>query len=124
MEDSPARADRFAAVVAAVHDPVWRFLLRRTDRDTAAEVLNDVLVVIWRRLDDVPTLEPLPWCYAVARGCLANATRGARRQRALAHRIAMLDPPAPTAPDPASELRPGPGLPVESSRSSGSPPMP
>jgi len=117
VEDSPARADRFAAVVAAVHDPVWRFLLRRTDRDTAAEVLNDVLVVIWRRLDDVPTLEPLPWCYAVARGCLANATRGARRQRALAHRIAMLDPPPPTAPDPASELLDDSGLAAEGVRS-------
>lgn len=101
MEGAIARPDRFAALVGAVRDPVWRFLVRRTDAETAAEVLNDVLVVLWRRLDEVPMESPLPWAYGVARGCLANATRSDARRRRLWHRIAVLDPPPVTGPDPA-----------------------
>lgn len=90
---------RFGALVRTVHDPVWRFLLRRSDPETAAEVLGDVLLVLWRRLDDVPE-EPLAWCYAVARRCLANARRGVARHRALVARVALLDPtPASTPPE-------------------------
>lgn len=101
MEGSIARPDRFAALVGAVRDPVWRFLVRRTDAETAAEVLNDVLVVLWRRLDEVPAESPLPWAYAVARGCLSNAARADARRRRLWRRIAVLDPPSLTAPDAA-----------------------
>jgi RNA polymerase sigma-70 factor (ECF subfamily) len=98
--DGPGAERRFGALVRTVHDPVWRFLLRRSDPETAAEVLGDVLLVLWRRLDDVPD-EPLPWCYAVARRCLANARRGAARHRALVSRVALLDPtPATLPPDP------------------------
>lgn len=96
-----ARRERFEAVVAEVVEPVRRFLARRTDPDTAEDVLAETLLVCWRRLDDVP--EPaLPWVYAVARGCLANAARSARRQRRVAARVATLDPPTP-APGPGDD---------------------
>ncbi len=36
----------------------------------------------------------LPWCYAVARNCLANAQRSARRQRGLLLRLVRLPPRA------------------------------
>jgi RNA polymerase sigma-70 factor (ECF subfamily) len=100
VEASVGRRDRFVALVDAVRDPVWRFLVRRTDAETAAEVLNDVLVVLWRRLDEVPDESALPWAYAVARGCLSNATRADARRRRLWRRIAVLDPPSLTASDP------------------------
>ncbi len=65
-----ARA-RFEALAAEVVEPVRRFLARRTDPDTAEDVLAETLLVCWRRLDQVP--EPaLPWVYGVARNCLAN----------------------------------------------------
>lgn len=119
------RAEQFEQLARAVHAPVLRYLLRRTDAETAADVLADTLGVLWRRLDDVPRAAPadpadpadptdpadpetgllgapLAWSYAVARRCLANAERGMRRQRALAARIVLLDPPPSTAPD-ASE---------------------
>jgi RNA polymerase sigma-70 factor (ECF subfamily) len=97
--DDDARRSRFEAVAAEVVEPVRRFLARRTDPDTADDVLADTLLVVWRRLDDVPAgEEALPWAYAVARNALANAERGARRQRRLAHRITVTDPPAETAP--------------------------
>jgi RNA polymerase sigma-70 factor (ECF subfamily) len=103
-EDDDARRSRFEAVAALVVEPVRRFLARRTDPDTADDVLADTLLVLWRRLDDVPDAdEALPWTYAVARNALANAERGLRRQRRLAHRITVVDPPgesATEAPEP------------------------
>ena len=89
---------RFEEVAAAVADPVHRYALRRTDPETAKEVLSDTLLVLWRRLDEVPTDAELPWCSAVARRCLANADRSARRQRGLFARIVRLDPPRPAEP--------------------------
>ena len=98
-EEDDARRARFEALVAVVVEPVRRFLARRADPDTADDVLADTLLVLWRRLDDVPAGdEALPWTYAVARNALANAERGARRQRRLAHRITVVDPPDEVAP--------------------------
>ena len=94
-----ARRERFEALVPALVDPLRRFLARRTDPATADDVLAETLLVCWRRLDDVPE-EPLPWAYGVARNCLANATRGVRRQERLAARIAVVDPPAATTSGP------------------------
>ena len=97
-----ARFDRLAREVAP---RVRAYAARRTDGDTAQDVLAETLLVLWRRLEDVPEGAELPWSYAVARNCLANAERSARRQRGLVARIARLDPPReavpPDAPDPA-----------------------
>ena len=89
--DVEARA-RFEAVARELIEPLRRFLARRTDPATADDVLGDTLLVCWRRYAELPA-EPLPFAYGVARLCLANADRGARRQRRLAGRIAALDPP-------------------------------
>lgn len=85
----------FEALVAEVHRPVLRYLLRRTDRETAADVLGDTLLALWRGRDRVPPDAALPWAYGVARGCLANARRGERRRDALVARLAVVDPPRP-----------------------------
>ena len=92
-----ARAERFEAVAREVIEPVRRFLARRTDPATADDVLAETLLVVWRRLDDVPG-EPLPWVYAVARHTLANAARSERRRERLTARLeaqpAAADEPA------------------------------
>lgn len=87
------RGARFEALAHEVMEPLRRFLARRTDPATAEDVLADTLLVCWRRLEEVPA-PPLPWVYAVARHCLANADRGRRRQLRVAGRVAALDPPA------------------------------
>ena len=81
------REERFEALVREVVEPVRRFLARRTDPDTAEDVLGETLLVLWRRLDDVPD-EALPWSYGVARGCLQNAERSRRRQQRVAAKAA------------------------------------
>jgi len=82
-----SRADRFDQLARQCLEPLRRYLARRTDAETAADVLGDTLLVAWRRFDDVPP-EPLPWLYGVARNCLANAERGVRRRARLAARLA------------------------------------
>lgn len=81
------REERFEALAREVIEPIRRYLARRTDPDTAEDVLADTLLVLWRRFDDVPD-PALPWTYGVARGCLQNAQRSSRRQERVAAKAA------------------------------------
>jgi RNA polymerase sigma-70 factor (ECF subfamily) len=59
---------------------VRRYLYRRLvgapdPASTADDLTADVLVIAWRRRDDVPEGAELPWLYAVARRVLANYRR-------------------------------------------------
>ena len=102
--EQPGQA-AFADFVAAVAGPVRRYLHRRTDPDTAEDVLGDVFVVCWRRRAELPD-DPLPWVYVVARNCLANAARAARRRDRLARRVAEVTPLPVVDP---SDVDAGPG---------------
>jgi len=88
----------FEALAREVIEPLRRYLARRTDPATAADVLSEALLVLWRRLEDVPLEAPLPYAYTVARNCLYNAQRSAVRQQRLAERIAVIDPPTEAVP--------------------------
>lgn len=88
------------ALVELIAEPVRSYLHRRTDAATADDVLGDVLLVCWRRLDEVPPADAdaLPWAIVVARQCLANAQRAERRRTRLVGRIIAIDPPPVVAP--------------------------
>jgi len=88
----------FEALAGQIIEPVRRYLARRTDPATAADVLSEALLVLWRRLEDVPLEAPLPYAYTVARNCLHNAQRSAVRQQRLAERIAVIGPPTDAVP--------------------------
>jgi len=66
---------------AAVEAFVWR----RTGEDVD-DVVQQVFVTAWRRLDDVPD-EPRGWLLTVARNVLLNQQRAGRRRTALAVRV-------------------------------------
>lgn len=51
-------------------------------------MLADVLLALWRRLDDVPADASLPYAYGVARRCLADSRRSAGRQDRVVARLA------------------------------------
>ncbi len=90
------REQRFRELADLVVEHVRRYLARRTDAATADEVLNETLLVCWRKLDEVPP-EPdasIPWAIVVARNLLANAQRAERRRGRLVGKIIALDPPA------------------------------
>jgi RNA polymerase sigma-70 factor (ECF subfamily) len=86
MATTAQRRD-FEALVASVHEPLTRYLRRRASAADADDVMGDVLLTLWRRLDAVPQIDPLPWCYGVARRALANHRRGSQRRGRLLDRL-------------------------------------
>lgn len=81
------RRRQFEAVVDVVYEPLQRYLGRRAQPADVSELLNDSLLVVWRRLDHCPLDDPLPWSYGVAKRCLANHRRGAQRRLRLVGRV-------------------------------------
>ncbi len=86
------RRRRFESLVAEVHDPLTRYLRRRSTFADADDVLSEVLLTVWTRLDDVPAGAELPWSYGVARRALANHRRGEQRRLQLVRRIEAQPP--------------------------------
>jgi RNA polymerase sigma-70 factor (ECF subfamily) len=80
---------RFERLYRAHADRVHAYARRRSSVTTADEVVADVFLVAWRRLDQVPE-EPLPWLLGVARRVLANRRRADGRAAALRDRLAGL----------------------------------
>ena len=103
MSSEGERRDRFEAVVAELYDPLQRYIRRRAAVDEAGDVLSDVLLTMWRRLDDVPEGAALPWSYGVARRALSNHRRAASRHLRLVERLETEPPPA-LDDDPAGQL--------------------
>ena len=66
---------------ASVEAFVWRRCAEDID-----DVVQQVFMTAWRRLDDVPD-EPRAWLLTVARNTLLNQRRAARRRKALAVRV-------------------------------------
>ena len=86
------REARFEAAVTEVYEPLQRYFGRRARPEDVSELLNDALLVIWRRLDDIPWSDIRPWSYGVAKRCLANQRRGDRRRLRLVGQVASQAP--------------------------------
>jgi RNA polymerase sigma-70 factor (ECF subfamily) len=82
------RRARFEAVFVQVYEPLQAYAHRRTDAATADDVVAETLLVLWRRLEEAPVDQIVPWAYGVARRCLANQRRGGQRRLALVDRLA------------------------------------
>ncbi|MFJ1672914.1 RNA polymerase sigma factor [Streptomyces bottropensis] len=77
------------ALYTAHADRVHAYLLHRTDRETAQDILSETFVLAWRKSDSVPD-DALPWLLASARRLLANRVRSDQRHRALSERMAAM----------------------------------
>jgi RNA polymerase sigma-70 factor (ECF subfamily) len=81
---------RFEQLYRAHAGAVRTYAARRASTEAVADdIVSDVFLVVWRRIDDVPH-EPLPWLLATARRALANRRRSERRSVALTERLAGL----------------------------------
>lgn len=86
--------DRFTRLVREHSPAVGNYLRRRlyplapSDLD---DLVEETLLVVWRRLDDVPVDAELPWMLGVARNVLRNARRSKFRRSAFE---ATLPPPS------------------------------
>lgn len=94
------RRERFQSIASEVFEPLQRYLRRRVPIDRAEDTLADVMMTVWRRIDDIPSENVLPWCYGVARLTLANERRGQQRHLRLVERLEA-EPSVTTTPDPA-----------------------
>lgn len=79
-----------------------RSVARRHTR-SPDDVVSDVFLVVWRRLDDVPD-RPVPWLLSIARRALANRRRSERRAAALSDRLASLRRPDAASPETGDRL--------------------
>lgn len=100
MDSANDRRNRFETIANEVYEPLQRYLRRRIDRDRAEDVLADVLLTVWRRLDDAPMERALPWCYGIARRTLANERRAGQRHLRLMERLEA-EPKQTVEPHPA-----------------------
>ncbi len=77
--------------LAYEHSPkIASYLKRRAYPLTEADLddlLEEVLEVAWRRIDDIPAGFEVPWLIGVARNALNNARRKDHRRRAMQSRL-------------------------------------
>lgn len=88
------REQRFRDVYDAVYADLLRFVRRRVHPTHAEDVVGDVMLVAWRRLDDVPAdlSAARAWLFGVARKTVQNTRRGDDRRGAVAVRLAESRP--------------------------------
>jgi len=79
--------ERFQALYEAHAGAVLSYARRRAARADADDVLAEVFLVAWRRLDEVPSARARVWLLGVARRALANQRRGSTRRGALRERL-------------------------------------
>jgi RNA polymerase sigma-70 factor, ECF subfamily len=96
---------RFRTVFEATYPPVRRYVHRRgITGGWADDVIAETFLVAWRRLDDVPHDDPVPWMLAVARRVWLNHERRERRYGAVVRRLPA-PPPAPPPGEPEAVER-------------------
>lgn len=79
-KDERGHDDRLEHLARALGPRVLGYLARRARQPAdAADLFAEVLLIAWRRIDDVPVAdeEALPWLLGVARRVAANQARGA-----------------------------------------------
>lgn len=82
---------------------------RRTDRDTAADLVAETMLVAWQREKDHPEGAEASrmWLFGISRNVLKNSERGQRRRHRLASKLKMMLRPdeASQAADDGVEVR-------------------
>lgn len=74
---SMERRLRFELLYGKYAPAVKAYVLRRTQSPAADDLVVEVFLVCWRRMNEVP-LEPLPWLLGIARRVLSTSTTASR----------------------------------------------
>ncbi|KUL21429.1 RNA polymerase [Actinoplanes awajinensis subsp. mycoplanecinus] len=79
----------FRTLFEAAYDDLLGFVERRTHQLAAEDIVAEVFLTAWRRLDDVPRDldQARAWLFTVAHHTLRNRRRSDHRQQAVALRI-------------------------------------
>ena len=89
---------RFVDLYERFYRPVYAYCRRRTLADVVDDVVADTFLTAWRRIDDVPGDQVLPWLYGVAYRVLGNQRRGLARHGKLGEKLASIGYLAPALP--------------------------
>ena len=81
------RTERFREIFDACYQPLVAYARRRCGSADVDDLVAEVFTVAWRRLDDVPAGNELPWLYGVAHRVLANQRRGSSRRLRLVEKL-------------------------------------
>ena len=87
MTERGAAGDHLTRLVESCGADLLAYFERRVrDREDAADLLGETLLVAWRRAEVVPRdgTQARMWLFGVARGVLSNHARGVRRRIRLA----------------------------------------
>lgn len=96
---------KFDAALREHADAISRYCLRRLPVSEVNDVVAQVFVVAWRKIDVMPAgAASLPWLYAVARNEVLRAHRGAARRARLNGRM-QREPVYPAAAPEAVVVR-------------------
>jgi RNA polymerase sigma factor (sigma-70 family) len=106
-EDLSRRRQRFDDLFGSYKSDIVAYCgWRAVSPSDAQDVVADVFLIAWRRLDEIPDGDAARiWLYATARRVLANQRRSIRRRDALHERLARAAASAPPerAPDDHAE---------------------
>ena len=84
---SACEHDRFEALYEQHYPAVLRYAARRVGAEAARDIAAETFTIAWRRLDQVPAGQSLPWLYTTARNCVANELRRRERRERLDSRM-------------------------------------
>jgi RNA polymerase sigma factor (sigma-70 family) len=93
---------RFGSLYHAHRGALAAYCRRRLPRDAVDDVLAEVFLTVWRRMDQIPAGSELPWMYGVARNVVLNHHRGSNRRSRLSPRL--LSRWSEAAPDPTTHM--------------------
>ncbi|HEX4090451.1 MAG TPA: RNA polymerase sigma factor [Trebonia sp.] len=99
--DDLAAIERFSGLYDSYRNRVYAYSVSRAGRQLADEVVSEVFLVAWRRLDQLPD-DPLPWLLVTARNVIGSEFRAAARQESLAAELSSWG--SGVAPDIADEV--------------------
>ena len=83
-------AARFTSIYQRNYTKVLGYALANSRREVAEDIANETFLTAWRKLDEVPPDDPLPWLLGVARNHRFKQLAAGRRRETIADRIASL----------------------------------
>jgi RNA polymerase sigma factor (sigma-70 family) len=83
-------AARFTSIYQRNYTRVFGYALANSRREVAEDIANETFLTAWRKLDEVPPEDPLPWLLGVARNHRLKQLAAGRRRETIADRVASL----------------------------------
>ncbi len=90
-ENAVTNDERVGQLVKDHAGPLLDYFVRRVpDREDAADLLGETLVVVWRKVRSVPSdpIEARMWMFGIARRILSQSWRSRARRHALSEKLA------------------------------------